>query len=51
MSQPELGFALIAGGAVLFALRAAFGLGFVPGLPPVVLDPELVFLLFLPPLL
>ena len=26
-------------------------LGFVPGLPPVVLDPELVFLLFLPPLL
>jgi len=26
-------------------------LGFVPGLPPVELDPELVFLLFLPPLL
>ena len=26
-------------------------LGFVPGLPPVVLDPELVFLFFLPPLL
>ena len=26
-------------------------LGFVPRLPPVVLDPELVFLLFLPPLL
>jgi monovalent cation/hydrogen antiporter len=26
-------------------------LGFVPGLPPVMLDPELVFLLFLPPLL
>ena len=26
-------------------------LGFVPGLPPVRLDPELVFLLFLPPLL
>jgi NhaP-type Na+/H+ or K+/H+ antiporter len=26
-------------------------LGFVPGLPPVALDPELVFLLFLPPLL
>lgn len=26
-------------------------LGFVPGLPRVELDPELVFLLFLPPLL
>jgi monovalent cation/hydrogen antiporter len=26
-------------------------LGFIPGLPPVELDPELVFLLFLPPLL
>ncbi len=26
-------------------------LGFVPGLPPVELEPELVFLIFLPPLL
>ncbi len=35
---------------ILLAL-GGLALGFVPGLPAVELDPELVFLLFLPPLL
>src|SRR5262249_40982563 len=35
----------------LMMVIAGLGLGFVPGLPQIKLDPEFVFLLFLPPLL
>src|SRR4051794_35638569 len=35
----------------LMLVVAGLGLGFVPGLPRVALEPEFVFLLFLPPLL
>ncbi len=35
----------------IFLVVAGMGLGFVPSLPEVVFDPQLVFLLFLPPIL
>ena len=35
----------------IFLVLAGMALAFVPGLPPVSLDPQLVFLLFLPPIL
>ncbi|RYU80093.1 Na+/H+ antiporter [Hymenobacter persicinus] len=35
----------------IFLVLAGLALGFVPGLPPIVIDPELIFLIFLPPLL
>jgi Na+/H+ antiporter len=64
MLQIEIILALLLAVAALATLATRLGvpypillvlggsaLGFVPGLPPVELDPELVFLLFLPPLL
>src|SRR5829696_195186 len=64
MGQIEIVIGLLVVVAVLATLAARLGvpysillvlggsvLGFVPGLPQVKLDPELVFLLFLPPLL
>ncbi len=64
MSQLEIVLGLLVAVAALATLAARLRvpypillviggslLGFVPGLPRVVLDPELVFLLFLPPLL
>ena len=64
MPQIEIILGLLLAVAALATLATRFGvpypillvlggsaLGFVPGLPPVALDPELVFLLFLPPLL
>ena len=64
MSEIALVFALMAGVAALAAVAGRIGipypillviaglaLAFVPGLPRVVLAPEFVFLLFLPPLL
>jgi len=35
----------------IFLVVGGMGLGFIPGLPEVMLDPQLVFLLFLPPIL
>src|SRR5215204_2810750 len=35
----------------ILLVLGGFALGMIPGLPPVGLDPELVFLVFLPPLL
>src|SRR4030088_3289619 len=35
----------------ILMLLGGIALGFVPGLPPIALDPNIVFLLFLPPLL
>src|SRR5664280_1140910 len=35
----------------IFLVLGGMGLGFVPSLPAVMLDPQLVFLLFLPPIL
>ena len=64
MSGVEIALGLLLAVVVLAALAQRVGmaypislvlgglaLGFVPGLPAVELDPELVFLLFLPPLL
>lgn len=35
----------------IFLVLAGLGIGFIPGIPPLKLDPELIFLVFLPPLL
>jgi monovalent cation/hydrogen antiporter len=35
----------------IFLVLAGLGLSFIPGLPPVVISPDLIFLIFLPPLL
>ncbi|PST83278.1 Na+/H+ antiporter [Pedobacter yulinensis] len=35
----------------IFLVLAGLGIGFIPGIPPLELDPELIFLVFLPPLL
>ena len=35
----------------IFLVLAGLGIGFVPGIPAVRLDPQLIFLIFLPPLL
>jgi monovalent cation/hydrogen antiporter len=35
----------------IFLVLAGLGIGFVPGIPVLKLDPELIFLIFLPPLL
>jgi monovalent cation/hydrogen antiporter len=35
----------------IFLVLAGLGLGFVPGLPPITINPDLIFLIFLPPLL
>jgi CPA1 family monovalent cation:H+ antiporter len=35
----------------IFLVLAGLGIGFVPGIPALKLDPELIFLIFLPPLL
>jgi monovalent cation/hydrogen antiporter len=35
----------------ILLVLGGLGLGFVPGLPPIELEPEIVFLLFLPPIL
>jgi len=37
--------------APVFLIMAGIGVGFIPGLPPIALNPEIVFLIFLPPLL
>ncbi|OUJ73392.1 Na+/H+ antiporter [Hymenobacter crusticola] len=35
----------------IFLVLGGLSLSFVPGLPPIVIDPDLIFLIFLPPLL
>jgi len=35
----------------IFLVLAGLGIGFIPGIPALKLDPELIFLIFLPPLL
>jgi monovalent cation/hydrogen antiporter len=35
----------------ILLVLAGIGIGIIPGLPPVTLDPEIVFLIFLPPIL
>lgn len=35
----------------IFLVIAGLGIGFIPGMPEIRLDPELIFLIFLPPLL
>src|SRR5690349_5810418 len=37
--------------APVFLIMAGIAVGFIPGLPPIALNPEIVFLIFLPPLL
>lgn len=35
----------------ILLVLAGIGIGFIPGLPALVVDPEVVFLIFLPPVL
>ena len=35
----------------IFLVIAGLGIGFIPGIPSIAIDPELIFLIFLPPLL
>ena len=35
----------------LLLVVAGLGIGYIPGMPPVTMDPDLIFLIFLPPLL